>query len=161
VNLDKYLVVFLFGEGTFAELPPLQPFSQDLTMAEESSNALGLEFSQLAVTDKQEPVSEAPPVEENDTTTTIIKKEKEKPYVNPERVKTGGAQRVAYFFCSFKPPSYPPQQDKLTDEALQERIARIREQNEKIKQRRLVGLFAYGGLNPRPNYSLCTGCASR
>ncbi|KAL0947245.1 hypothetical protein HGRIS_013366 [Hohenbuehelia grisea] len=46
--------------------------------------------------------------------------EKKKPYVNPERVKTGGAQR-----------------DKLTDDELAERMARIREQNEKIKQRRL------------------------
>ncbi|KAF8197426.1 hypothetical protein BJ912DRAFT_846225, partial [Pholiota molesta] len=52
--------------------------------------------------------------------TSAVKKEKGRPYVNPERVKTGGAQR-----------------DKLTDEALQERMARIREQNEKIKQRRL------------------------
>jgi len=45
---------------------------------------------------------------------------KKTPYVNPERVKTGGLPR-----------------DKLTDEELAERIARIREQNEKIKQRRL------------------------
>ncbi|KAI0637297.1 hypothetical protein C8Q77DRAFT_560630 [Trametes polyzona] len=47
-------------------------------------------------------------------------KEKKKPYVNPDRVKTGGAQR-----------------DKLSEEELAERMARIREQNEKIKQRRL------------------------
>ncbi|KAI0273864.1 hypothetical protein BC834DRAFT_840624 [Gloeopeniophorella convolvens] len=45
---------------------------------------------------------------------------KKSPYVNPERVKTGGAPR-----------------DKLTDEELAERMARIKEQNEKIKQRRL------------------------
>ncbi|OCH95212.1 hypothetical protein OBBRIDRAFT_800628 [Obba rivulosa] len=45
---------------------------------------------------------------------------KERPYFNPERVKTGGAQR-----------------DKLSEEALAERMTRIREQNEKIKQRRM------------------------
>ncbi|KAI9056654.1 hypothetical protein FKP32DRAFT_1598925 [Trametes sanguinea] len=48
------------------------------------------------------------------------KEPKKKPYVNPDRVKTGGAQR-----------------DKLSEEELAERMARIREQNEKIKQRRL------------------------
>jgi len=47
-------------------------------------------------------------------------REKKKPYVNPERVKTGGAQR-----------------DKLSEEELTLRMARIREQNEKIKQRRM------------------------
>ncbi|EIN07628.1 hypothetical protein PUNSTDRAFT_135148 [Punctularia strigosozonata HHB-11173 SS5] len=47
-------------------------------------------------------------------------KEKKAPYVNPERVKTGGQQR-----------------EKLSDEALAERMTRIREQNEKIKQRRM------------------------
>ncbi|KAH9925326.1 uncharacterized protein B0H18DRAFT_1009690 [Fomitopsis serialis] len=47
-------------------------------------------------------------------------REKKKPYVNPERVKTGGAQR-----------------DKLSEEELTVRMARIREQNEKIKQRRM------------------------
>ncbi|KAI0710413.1 hypothetical protein C8T65DRAFT_648290 [Cerioporus squamosus] len=46
-------------------------------------------------------------------------KEKKKPYVNPDRVKTGGAQR-----------------EKLSEEELAERMVRIREQNEKIKQRR-------------------------
>lgn len=45
---------------------------------------------------------------------------KKSPYVNPERVKTGGLPK-----------------DKLTDEELAERMARMREQNEKIKQRRL------------------------
>jgi len=46
---------------------------------------------------------------------------KKSPYINPERVNTGGLPR-----------------DKLTDEELAERMARMREQNEKIKQRRLV-----------------------
>ncbi|KAI0747788.1 hypothetical protein C8Q80DRAFT_1104014 [Daedaleopsis nitida] len=47
-------------------------------------------------------------------------KEKKKPYVNHDRVKTGGAQR-----------------EKPSEEELAERMVRIREQNEKIKQRRL------------------------
>ncbi|RDX45445.1 hypothetical protein OH76DRAFT_1408025 [Lentinus brumalis] len=46
-------------------------------------------------------------------------KEKKKPYVNPDRVKTGGTQR-----------------EKLSEEELKERMVRIREQNQKIKQRR-------------------------
>ncbi|KAH9997563.1 hypothetical protein BJV77DRAFT_1065177 [Russula vinacea] len=45
---------------------------------------------------------------------------KKVPYINPERVRTGGLQR-----------------EKLTEEELAERMARMREQNEKIKQRRL------------------------
>ncbi|KAI0005879.1 hypothetical protein BJV74DRAFT_2107 [Russula compacta] len=51
---------------------------------------------------------------------TISNVSKKVPYVNPERVKTGGLPR-----------------NKLTDEELAERMARMREQNEKIKQRRL------------------------
>ncbi|KAF8415733.1 hypothetical protein L210DRAFT_807865, partial [Boletus edulis BED1] len=45
---------------------------------------------------------------------------KKKPYVNLERVKTGG-----------------PQREKPSEEELAERMQRIKEQNEKIKQRRL------------------------
>ncbi|KAI0256538.1 hypothetical protein BJV78DRAFT_1165132 [Lactifluus subvellereus] len=45
---------------------------------------------------------------------------KKSPYVNPDRVKTGGLPR-----------------DKLTEEELAERMAQMREKNEKIKQRRL------------------------
>ncbi|GJE97043.1 hypothetical protein PsYK624_132530 [Phanerochaete sordida] len=44
---------------------------------------------------------------------------RKKPYVNPERVNTGG-----------------PQREKLSEEELTERMARIREQNQKIKLRR-------------------------
>ncbi|KAI0340215.1 hypothetical protein BDW22DRAFT_1360758 [Trametopsis cervina] len=59
-----------------------------------------------------------------DATATDDKKlpprEKKKPYVNPERVKTGGSQR-----------------EKPSEEELATRMARIREQNEKIKQRRI------------------------
>jgi len=69
-------------------------------MADDASNALGLDFSHLTVADKPEPVPELNTVEENDTTSTTAKKEKEKPYVNPERVKTGGAQRVGHLLHS-------------------------------------------------------------
>ncbi|KAJ4488257.1 hypothetical protein J3R30DRAFT_3434566 [Lentinula aciculospora] len=47
-------------------------------------------------------------------------RERKKPYLNHERVKTGGSQR-----------------DKLSEEELTERMERIRQQNEKIKQRRV------------------------
>lgn len=67
---------------------------------------------------------EAPTEDEPKSPTSESKraegKDKKKPYVNPERVKTGGAQR-----------------DKPSEEELAERMARIREQNEKIKQRRV------------------------
>ncbi|KAF9228629.1 hypothetical protein BS17DRAFT_772270 [Gyrodon lividus] len=48
------------------------------------------------------------------------KLDKKKPYVNPERVKTGG-----------------PQREKPTEEELFERMQRIKDQNTKIKQRRV------------------------
>lgn len=74
-------------------------------MAEDSTNALGLEFSQLNVQEKQETDSvknndnaEAPDESDQPTAnpalSTTNRKEREKPYVNPERVKTGGSQRV-------------------------------------------------------------------
>ncbi|THU98694.1 hypothetical protein K435DRAFT_777354 [Dendrothele bispora CBS 962.96] len=66
----------------------------------------------------QSPSSEQPPTEASSPTQPSGEaKERKKPYVNPERVKTGG--------------------DKLSDEELAERIKRIRQQNEKIKQRLL------------------------
>lgn len=66
---------------------------------------------------------------------------KKTPYVNPERVKTGGLPRVNLVILTSEPHVLPflgVVQDKLTDEELAERMARMREQNEKIKQRRLV-----------------------
>ncbi|KAJ7349371.1 hypothetical protein DFH08DRAFT_778566 [Mycena albidolilacea] len=83
-------------------------------------NSLGLNFDQLKIQDPPdaEPKSEEPP--QSPSQDAAAEGEKKKPYVNPERVKTGGNQR-----------------DKLSEEALSERMARMREQNEKIKQRRL------------------------
>jgi len=64
------------------------------------------------------PASGAAKVDVDDATKPNV--QKKTPYVNPERVKTGGLPR-----------------GKLTDEELAERMARMRDQNEKIKQRRL------------------------
>ena len=50
-----------------------------------SNNALGLNFAEKS----ESHTSQEPSPDLNN-----LKKEKEKPYVNPERVKTGGAQRV-------------------------------------------------------------------
>ena len=54
-------------------------------------NALGLDFAEKSDTQDSHPPQEPSP----DLST--VKKEKEKPYVNPERVKTGGPQRVRSF----------------------------------------------------------------
>ncbi|KDQ60553.1 hypothetical protein JAAARDRAFT_552661 [Jaapia argillacea MUCL 33604] len=110
----------------------------------ESQNSLGLDFKDLKIQDSVNHVPEgemspqAAPTNqatneqepENPPQESPLKpdadlakgepKEKKKPYVNPDRVKTGGAQR-----------------DKLSEEELAERMNRIREQNEKIKQRRI------------------------
>ncbi|KAF7359461.1 hypothetical protein MSAN_01288800 [Mycena sanguinolenta] len=84
---------------------------------EPTANSLGLNFDQLKIQDppETEPKSAEEPAQDAEPAG-----DKRKPYVNPERVKTGGNQR-----------------DKLSEEALSERMARMREQNEKIKQRRL------------------------
>ena len=50
-------------------------------------NALGLDFAEKS--DKQDSHLQEPSPD-----FSTVKKEKEKPYVNPERVKTGGPQRV-------------------------------------------------------------------
>ncbi|KAI9569089.1 hypothetical protein HD554DRAFT_1985028, partial [Boletus coccyginus] len=76
------------------------------------SNSLGLDFEQAAAT--EETATEQAANTEQET------KEKKKPYVNPERVRTGG-----------------PQREKPTEEELAETMQRMKEQNEKIKQRRL------------------------
>ncbi|KAJ7582476.1 hypothetical protein C8J56DRAFT_1097853 [Mycena floridula] len=86
-------------------------------------NSLGLDFDQLKIQEPEsKPAATAQPTAEPGKPEEAVaeQKEKKKPYVNSERVKTGGTQR-----------------DKLSDEALTERMARIKEQNEKIKQRRL------------------------
>ncbi|KAJ7231463.1 hypothetical protein B0H12DRAFT_1192602 [Mycena haematopus] len=81
---------------------------------EPAANSLGLDFDQLKIEDPEPKSAEETPQDAE------VAADKKKPYVNPERVKTGGNQR-----------------DKLSEEALSERMTRMREQNEKIKQRRL------------------------
>jgi len=71
------------------------------------ANTLGLDFEQSKEKTNEDKKPDS-------------KKKKVEQYVNPARAATGG--RLP---------------DKLTEEALSERMARIREQNEKIKQRRL------------------------
>ncbi|EKM82885.1 hypothetical protein AGABI1DRAFT_111446 [Agaricus bisporus var. burnettii JB137-S8] len=82
------------------------------------TNSLGLDFDAPQPAPEPAPEPQPPPPESPAQDQPI--REKKKPYVNPDRVKTGG-----------------PQREKLTDEELTERMARMREQNEKIKQRRL------------------------
>ncbi|KAF8892680.1 hypothetical protein BD779DRAFT_1510325 [Infundibulicybe gibba] len=104
---------------------------------ETASNSLGLDFSQLKIQEgaskpdaadtevveeilsPQIQAQQSPQTSQADLNSPETR-ERKKPYVNPERVKTGGSQR-----------------DKLSEEALTERMARMREQNEKIKQRRM------------------------
>ncbi|KAH7889880.1 hypothetical protein F5I97DRAFT_1848314 [Phlebopus sp. FC_14] len=101
-----------------------------------SSNSLGLKFDTLQIKESDAaPTSSASNGDEVATQTSAVeqaeqptpvspvkeaKGEKKKPYVNPERVKSGGVQR-----------------EKLTEEELAERMQRMKEQNEKIKQRKL------------------------
>ncbi|KAJ7043350.1 hypothetical protein C8F04DRAFT_38047 [Mycena alexandri] len=86
---------------------------------EPTPNSLGLDFDQLKIQDPPETEPKAEEAPKSPSVDTAESAERKKPYVNPERVKTGGNQR-----------------DKLSEEALSERMARMREQNEKIKQRR-------------------------
>ncbi|PFH45271.1 hypothetical protein AMATHDRAFT_44182 [Amanita thiersii Skay4041] len=80
-------------------------------MTTSSDNTLGLQLEQLQLGDTSP---------EKDEQSEVHAREKQKPYVNPERFRTGG-----------------PQREKPSDEELEERMQRIKIQNEKIKQRRL------------------------
>ncbi|KIM57658.1 hypothetical protein SCLCIDRAFT_1219348 [Scleroderma citrinum Foug A] len=92
-----------------------------------ASNSLGLNFDALQISDPTDSVrneDQAPPPEEpaqeQPTPTKEQKPDKKKSYHNPERVKTGG-----------------PQREKMSDDDLAKRMQYMKEQNEKIKQRRL------------------------
>ncbi|KAK2467115.1 hypothetical protein APHAL10511_001373 [Amanita phalloides] len=94
-----------------------------------AENLLGLQLEQLQIADNgsnqsvQSDISahsESPVIEQPSDNSQSKEKKKEKPYINPERFKTGGSQR-----------------EKLNDEELAERMQRIKAQNERIKQRRL------------------------
>jgi hypothetical protein len=66
--------------------------------SEPPPNSLGLDFDQLKIQDpaESETKPEDPPQSPSQETEAA---EKKKPYVNPERVKTGGSQRVRRSFC--------------------------------------------------------------
>lgn len=97
------------------------------------SNSLGLDFEKETATEETT-TDQAPNTPEHEA-----KPEKKKPYVNPERVKTGGPQRVGAVLAVVDVHSTDDcTQEKPSEEELAERMQRIKEQNEKIKQRRLV-----------------------
>ncbi|KAE9389738.1 hypothetical protein BT96DRAFT_781380, partial [Gymnopus androsaceus JB14] len=73
-----------------------------------------------ATSSEETPAAQSPSSEKGPEAAASDSRDRKKPYVNPERVKTGGSQR-----------------DKLSEEELTERMERIRQQNEKIKQRRV------------------------
>ena len=121
-----------------------------------ASNSLGLDLDNLNISESgtaEAPVAEAasddaPATEDAPSDTPkspqTEAKKKEAPYVNPERVKTGGAARVrGLFSLDIRYDFLTLSQDKPTDDELQARMARIREQNEKIKQRRAVRLHSF------------------
>jgi hypothetical protein len=62
--------------------------------SEPPQNSLGLDFNQLSI---QDPPAEAK-AEGTPQSPTQDAEEKKKPYINPERVKTGGNQRVSSCF---------------------------------------------------------------
>ncbi|KIK63842.1 hypothetical protein GYMLUDRAFT_40923 [Collybiopsis luxurians FD-317 M1] len=84
-----------------------------------TENSLHLEFNTLNLDTKPDD-SPAATKEKSEKEPEHKDRKKPAPYVDPDRVKTGGSQR-----------------DKLSEEELAERMARIREQNEKIKLRRV------------------------
>ncbi|KAJ7156106.1 hypothetical protein C8R43DRAFT_1125993 [Mycena crocata] len=86
--------------------------------SETPANSLGLDFDQLKIQDPPEAPSKPEEAPQSPSPDAAKPAEKAKPYVRVPN--TGGSQR-----------------DKLSEEALSERMARMREQNEKIKQRRL------------------------
>lgn len=100
------------------------------------SNSLGLDFEQEETAPEETTTEQTE--QEAKTDEQESKPEKKKPYVNLERVKTGGPQRVGSILSRLTRTRLTIGQEKPTDEELAERIQRIREQNEKIKQRRLV-----------------------
>jgi len=62
------------------------------------TNSLGLDFDQLKITEQESNKTsdaDAPPQEDHQTPVAEAQtREKKKPYVNLERVRTGGTQRV-------------------------------------------------------------------
>lgn len=66
----------------------------------EPPNSLGLDFDQLKIQDTTETESKPEDPPQSPSQDAAEPAEKKKPYVNPERVKTGGNQRVCRPLCS-------------------------------------------------------------
>lgn len=85
-----------------------------------------------------EPASPAPPTPAG-ATPKSPPIDKKVPYVNKNRVQTGGAPRVRVLFL---PTSHTlahcPLQEKLSPEELEARMAEIRKRNQQIKEKREV-----------------------
>lgn len=79
-------------------------------------------------------------------------KEKKQPYVNPERFKTGGAQRVSRLCSNSREFYLLYLQDKMSPEELVERMNEIRLKNEKLKERRAVHNPSLSALSSVPDY---------
>jgi hypothetical protein len=60
------------------------------------------------------------------------------PYINPQRVNTGGLPRVTSFLYIYLSTAYDLYQVKLSEQELAERMALRRKENEKRKERDLV-----------------------
>lgn len=104
----------LVSSQSFRSLPPLAFMSDPAPPDQAASNSLGLDLDALKINDGQDSAPSAPEdvppasadasqeADENkdegevkdDSAGKKDSKEKKKPYVNPDRVKTGGAQRV-------------------------------------------------------------------
>jgi hypothetical protein len=67
---------------------------------EPAANSLGLNFDQLKIQDPPAPEAKAEDPPQSPSQDAAESAEKKKPYVNPERVKTGGNQRVRAMFLS-------------------------------------------------------------
>ncbi len=71
-----------------AHAPPFVPF-----MTSTPENSLGLQLEQLQIADTESTQPE-PESQVTERPSDSKEKKKEKPYVNPERFKTGGSQHV-------------------------------------------------------------------
>ncbi|KAI9509941.1 hypothetical protein F5148DRAFT_977498 [Russula earlei] len=111
VNPDPEPIVDSHSTLASPPTPPPQPTTESSTDATSPDTPDATNAATATGTTEVDDPPNYPPK------STVLKKT---PYVNPDRVKTGGLPK-----------------DKLTDEELAERMARMRAQNEKIKQRRL------------------------
>lgn len=109
-------------------------------------NSLGLDFDSTQTTmQPEEPVESKAGSEQGDalepppeSPVEHPKPSKPEPYINPQRVNTGGPPRVTYFLFPLFTCSLLLYQVKLSEQELEERMALRRKENEKRKERDLV-----------------------